>query len=258
MGVRQLLELGGRVAVVTGGSRGLGLQIAEGLGEMGAKLVITARKPEELAQAQAHLQGLGAEVQVVPLDIARSGAAATLVDAAVERFGRIDILVNNAGATWGARAEEHPAEAWAKVMDLNLNGLFALTQEVARRCLLPQGWGRIINVSSVAGLGASPPEVLCAAAYHASKGAVVNLTRALAAEWGGRGITVNGICPGFFHSKMADKIIERSQELLLRLTPRGQLGGEDDLKGLAVLLASGAAAHINGQNIAVDGGMSVL
>ncbi len=258
MGVRQLFELSGRVAVVTGGSRGLGLQIAEGLAEMGAKLVITARKAEELAQAQAHLEGQGAEVLAVPLDIAKPGAASTLVDAALARFGRIDILVNNAGATWGARAEEHPPEAWTKVIDLNLNALFALTQEVARRCLLPQGKGRIINVSSVAGLGASPPEVLCAAAYHASKGAVVNLTRALAAEWGGRGITVNGICPGFFSSKMADKIIERSHELLTRLTPRGQMGGEEDLKGLAVLLASDASAHINGQNIAVDGGMSVL
>jgi NAD(P)-dependent dehydrogenase (short-subunit alcohol dehydrogenase family) len=258
MGVREMLDLGGRVAVVTGGSRGLGLQIAEGLGEMGAKIAITARKPEELDKAKAHLEGQGIEVVAVPSDIARPEAPKGLVDVVLERFGRIDILVNNAGATWGARAEEHPLEAWAKVIDLNLNGLFALTQEVARRCLLPQGRGRIINVSSVAGLGASPPEVLCAAAYHASKGAVVNLTRALAAEWGGRGITVNGICPGFFHSKMADRIIERSEELLLRLTPRGQLGGEEDLKGLAVLLASDASAHINGQNIAVDGGMSVL
>ncbi len=221
MGVRQLFELGGRVAVITGGSRGLGLQIAEGLAEMGAKLVITARKADELAQAQAHLEGQGAEVLAVPLDIAKPGAAAALVDAALAHFGRIDILVNNAGATWGARAEEHPPEAWAKVIDLNLNALFALTQEVARRCLLPQSKGRIINV-------------------------------------GGRGITVNGICPGFFSSKMADKIIERSHELLTRLTPRGQMGGDEDLKGLAVLLASDASAHINGQNIAVDGGMSVL
>jgi len=258
MSVRQLFELGGRVAVITGGSRGLGLQMAEALAEMGAKLVITARKPDELKKAQQHLQALGAEVLTVSADIAQPGAATVVVDAALERFGRIDILINNAGATWGAAAEDHPAEAWTKVIDLNLNALFALTQEVAKRCLLPQGKGRIINVSSVAGLGASPPEVLRAAAYHASKGAVVNLTRALAAEWGGRGITVNGICPGFFSTKMADKIIERSHELLHRLTPRGQMGGEEDLKGLAVLLASDASAHINGQNIAVDGGMSVL
>jgi NAD(P)-dependent dehydrogenase (short-subunit alcohol dehydrogenase family) len=258
MGVRQMLDLSGRVAVITGGSRGLGLQIAEGLGEMGAKIAITARKPEELDKAKAHLEAQGIEVIAVPSDIARPEAAKGLVDVVLAGFGQIDILVNNAGATWGARAEEHPLVAWAKVIDLNLNGLFALTQEVARRCLLAQGRDRVINVSSVAGLGASPPELLCAAAYHASKGAVVNLTRALAAEWGGRGITVNGICPGFFHSKMADKIIERSEELLLRLTPRGQLGGDEDLKGLAVLLASDASAHINGQNIAVDGGMSVL
>lgn len=258
MGVRQLFELHQRVALITGGSRGLGLQIAEALGEMGARVAITARKQDELDRAQAHLQALGIEVLTVSSDVARPGSAAALVDAVLARYGQIDILVNNAGATWGAAAEDHPAEAWAKVIDLNLNGLFALTQEVARRCLLPQGKGRIINVSSVAGLGASPPEVLRAAAYHASKGAVVNLTRALAAEWGGRGITVNGICPGFFHSKMADKIIERSHELLTRLTPRGQMGGEEDLKGLAVLLASDASAHINGQNIAVDGGMSVL
>ena len=258
MSVKQLLDLQGRVALITGASRGLGLQMADALGEMGAHLVISARKAADLQSAADALQTKGYRVLAVPADIGKPDSANAVVDAALAEFGQIDILVNNAGATWGAPAEDHPLDAWQKVIDVNLNGLFVLTQAVAKRCMLPRGDGRIINIASVAGLGASPAEVLRAAAYHASKGAVVNLTRALAAEWGAQGITVNAICPGFFPTKMADKIIERSHDLLLRLTPRGRMGEDEDLKGLVVLLASDAGRHINGQNIAVDGGMSVL
>lgn len=258
MSVKQLLDLSGKVALVTGGSRGLGLQMAEGLGEMGARIAITARKPAELEQAKAQLEGMGIEVLTVVGDLARFDTIAGIVDAVMQHYGQIDILVNNAGTTWGANAEDHPLEAWQKVVDLNLTGLFRMTQEVANRSMLPRKQGRIVNIASIAGLLGNPQQIQRTLAYNTTKGGVVNLTRALAAEWGRRGITVNAICPGFFHSKMADKLIENNEKMILELTPSGRIGGEQDLKGLAVLLASDASAHINGQAIAVDGGASVI
>lgn len=258
MSVKQLLDLSGKVAIITGGSRGLGLQIAEALGEMGAKLAITARKPAELEQAKAHLEGLGIEVLTVAGDLSKFDTIAGIVDAVMQRYGQIDILVNNAGTTWGANAEDHPLEAWQKVVDLNLTGLFRITQEVGQRSMLPRKQGRIINVASIAGLLGNPHQIQRTLAYNTTKGGVVNLTRALAAEWGQHGVTVNAICPGFFHSKMADQLIENSEKMILELTPTGRIGGEQDLKGLAVLLASDASAHISGQAIAVDGGASAI
>ncbi|MCH9826685.1 MAG: SDR family oxidoreductase [Gammaproteobacteria bacterium] len=258
MSVKQLLDLSGKVAVITGGSRGLGLQIAEALGEMGAKLAITARKSAELEQAKAHLEGMGIEVLTVVGDLSKFDSIAGIVDAVMQRYGQIDILVNNAGTTWGANAEDHPLEAWQKVVDLNLTGLFRITQEVGQRSMLPRKQGRIINVASIAGLLGNPHQIQRTLAYNTTKGGVINLTRALAAEWGQHGITVNAICPGFFHSKMADKLIENSEKMILELTPTGRIGGEQDLKGLAVLLASDASAHISGQAIAVDGGASAI
>lgn len=258
MGVRSLMDLTGRVALITGGSRGLGLQIAEGLGEMGAKVVITARKAPELEQAKAHLEALGIEVQTIVADLSQLDGIPGVVDAVMQRHGQIDVLVNNAGTTWGADAAEHTLEAWEKVITLNLTALFRLTQEVANRSMLPRRQGRIVNIASIAGLLGNPKVIQRTIAYNSSKGGVVNFTRALAAEWGEFGITVNAICPGFFHSKMADKLIERNEALILALTPTGRVGGEEDLKGLAVLLASDASRHISGQAIAVDGGASAI
>src|SRR5690606_32796771 len=193
-GHRHLFDLDGRTALVTGGSRGLGLQIAEALGDFGAAVMIAARKRHELGEALAPLRG-------------RRIAAEALVEATLAAFGGIDVLVNNAGATWGAPAEDYPLEAWDKVFNLNVRALFALSQQVARRAMLPRGSGRIVNIASVAGLRGNAGALLKTAAYNASKGAVVNLTRALAAEWGGRGITVNAIAPGFFPSKMSQGVI---------------------------------------------------
>ena len=256
MGVKQLLDLSGKAALVTGGSRGLGLQMAEALGEMGARVAVTARKADELEQAAAHLSARGIECFPVAGVLARLESIPALVDQVVARFGSVDVLVNNAGTSWAAPAEEHPAEAWRKVMALNLDATFFLSQAVARRCMIPRRAGKIVNVASVAGLTGNTPDVHTAA-YNASKGAVVNLTRALAAEWGKHGINVNAICPGFFHSRLADKLLERIEQAVIARTPLLRLGGEEDLKGAVVFLASEASRHVTGQALVVDGGYLV-
>src|SRR4051812_15175313 len=251
MGVKELFDLSGRTALVTGGSRGLGLQIAEALVEMGAKVAITARKKDEL---DAALSRLGASGKAFVSDIGKRESLPALVDDVTRQCGRIDILVNNAGATWGAPAEDHPLDAWDKLVSVNLSGLFALSQRVAKHCMIPAKWGRIVNVASIAGLLGQDPRFAPTAAYTATKHGVVGLTRQLAAEWGRHGITTNAICPGFFPSKMTKATLATTGELVKEWTPTRRLGNDEDLKGLAVLLASEAGRHINGQAIAVDGG----
>ena len=258
MSVRELLQLDGRVALVTGGSRGLGLQIADGLGEMGARVAIVARKQAELDEAAAHLQSLGIEAITLACDLQDLAAAQALAERVLEKWKRIDILVNNAGATWGAPAQEHPLEAWHKVLNLNLSSVFALTQAVANRAMLPARYGRIINIASVAGLQGTDPRFMATVAYNTSKAGLINFTRQIAAEWGRFGITANAIAPGVFPTKMARGIIEKANAFILDRTPLGRVGGDDDLKGAAVLLASDASAYITGQTIAVDGGMSAI
>jgi len=254
MGVKKLFDLSGRVALVTGGSRGLGLQIAEALDEMGAKVAITARKKDELDSALSRLKDGKAFVS----DIGKREGLPALVDAVTKQCGQIDILVNNAGATWGAPAEDHPLEAWDKLVAVNLTGLFVLSQLVAKRCMIPAKWGRIVNVASIAGLLGQDPRFAPTAAYTATKHGVVGLTRQLAAEWGVHGITVNAICPGFFPSKMTKATLDKMSKTIIEFTPNRRLGDSEDLKGLAVLLASEASRHITGQAIAVDGGTSIV
>jgi NAD(P)-dependent dehydrogenase (short-subunit alcohol dehydrogenase family) len=258
MGVKKLLDLSGKVALVTGGSRGLGLQIAEALGEMGAKLALTARKKDELDSAVARLKNQGIQAVAFVCDIGEREAIAPAADEVLGKFGKVDILVNNAGATWGAPAETHPLDAWDKLVNVNLSGLFALTQIIARQSMIPAKWGRIINVASVAGLMGQDPRFAATAAYTATKHGVVGLTRQLAAEWGVHGITVNAICPGFFPSKMTRGVLDKISASIIELTPNRRLGGEEDLKGIAVLLASEASRHITGQAIAVDGGATIV
>ena len=256
MSLKKLLDLSGKVALVTGGSRGLGLQMAEALGEMGARVAITARKAGELDLAVKHLSALGVEAMSVPVDLGKRESIPATVDAVAARFGTVDILVNNAGTTWGAPAEDYPAEAWDKVMRLNIDAMFFLSQEVGRRFMIPRRSGKIVNVASVAGLGGNPPGMQTIA-YNASKGAAVNLTRALAAEWGRHDINVNCICPGFFPSKMTHGLLGVIGDMVVASTPLGRLGGDEDLKGAVVFLASDASRHVTGQCLVVDGGASL-
>ena len=258
MKVLELLSLKGRNALVTGGSRGLGLQMAEALGEMGARVAITARKQDELEQAVSHLKKSGTDASSYVCDIGRREAIVPAAEQILRDFGKIDILVNNAGATWGAPAEDHPLEGWDKLVSVNLTGVFVLTQLIARNSMIPARWGRIINVASIAGLMGQDPRFAPTAAYTATKHGLVGLTRQLAAEWGVHGITVNAICPGFFPSKMTRATLDTYGKAVLELTPTRRLGNDEDLKGLTALLASEASRHITGQAIAVDGGATII
>jgi NAD(P)-dependent dehydrogenase (short-subunit alcohol dehydrogenase family) len=258
MKVLDLLSLEGRNALVTGGSRGLGLQMAEALGEMGAKLAITARKKDELEDAVSHLRTSGIDAVSYVCDMGKRESIPPVAEAMLSRFRKIDILVNNAGATWGAPAEDYPLEAWDKLVNLNLTGAFVLTQIIAKRSMIPAKWGRIINIASIAGLMGQDKRIVRTLAYNTTKGGLVNFTRALAAEWGEHGITVNAICPGFFPSRMTRSTLDSTGELIRDWTPTKRLGNDEDLKGLVALLASEASRHITGQAIAVDGGATVI
>ena len=254
---QQLFDLTGQTAVITGGSRGLGLQMAHALGEAGARIMLCARKTDELEAACADLQDAGIDARWVAADCAVEADLQKLVSETLQRMGDVDILVNNAGATWGAPAQDHPVAAWDKVMNLNVRGYFLLSQMVGKQSMIGRG-GRIINVASIAGLGGNPPG-LTTLAYNTSKGAVINFTRALACEWGQYGINVNAICPGMFPSRMtAGTIAALGADKLAAAAPLQRLGDDEDLKGITLLFASAAGKHITGQCLAVDGGASAI
>jgi gluconate 5-dehydrogenase len=257
--VRGLLDLGGKVALVTGGSRGLGLQMAEALGEMGARVAITARKRDELEAAKAHLATLGIEALPIACDMSDAAAIAPAVTRAIEGLGPIDILVNNAGTSWGAAATDLPLDAWSRVIDLNLTALFVTCQEVGKRCMVPRRQGKIVNIASILGMvGTSDPTRPGTVAYSASKGGVIAFTRALAAEWAQHNINVNAIAPGLFPTKMTKGLIEIMGDRAASKAPLNRVGGPEDLKGITVLLASEASAFITGQVVAVDGGATAI
>ena len=256
--IQQLFDLKGKSALITGGSRGLGLQMAHALGEAGARIMLSSRKADDLEQAAAELQAAGIDARWIAADCAKEEDTRRLADETLQRMGAIDILVNNAGATWGAPAEEHPVAAWDKVMNLNVRGYFILSQQVAKGWMIPQKRGRIINIASIAGLNGNPIDMKTIA-YNTSKTAVIGFTRTLAAEWGRFGITVNAICPGFFRTKMASGLIDQLGEgKMAAAAPLGRLGDDEDLKGITLLYASDAGKHVTGQWLAVDGGVSVV
>ena len=256
--VQQLFDLSGKTALVTGGSRGLGLQMAQALGEAGARIMLSSRKADDLEQATAQLQAAGINARWIAADCAREDDIQRLASETLQRMGDVDILVNNAGATWGAPAEDHPLAAWDKVMNLNVRGYFLLSLAIARHSMIPRRGGRIINVASIAGL-AGNPFAMKTIAYNTSKGAVLNFTRALAGEWGAHGINVNAICPGFFKTRMTTVLIETlNEERMTAQAPLRRLGDDEDLKGITLLYASDAGKHITGQWLAVDGGVSAI
>jgi NAD(P)-dependent dehydrogenase (short-subunit alcohol dehydrogenase family) len=257
MSVLQLFDLKGQVALITGGSRGLGLQMAEALGDLGAAVALSARKTDELAQAKAHLEARGVRVLTHAVDLQKSEQIPELVSAVERGLGPIDILINNAGATWGAPAEQYPDEAWHKVMNLNVDATFFVAREVARRFMIPRKHGTIINIASVAGIKAGGSG-MTTVAYNTSKAAVIHLTRTLAAEWGHYGIRVNAVCPGFFPTKMSSGLLDKISDRVIEHTPLRRLGGDEDLKGTVVWLASAASRHVTGQAVAVDGGSSIV
>jgi NAD(P)-dependent dehydrogenase (short-subunit alcohol dehydrogenase family) len=255
--VQQLFDLKGQVALVTGGSRGLGLQIAEALGEAGAKVMLTSRKAEDLEEAVADLAAKGIDARWVAGDASDPAQVRRIVDETLQRLGPIDILVNNAGATWGAPAEDYPLEAWDKVMNLNVRSVFLFSQAVAKASMIGRQKGRILNIASIAGLSGSMQVEFVA--YGTSKGAVVNLTRTLAGEWGEHGITVNALAPGFFPSKMTRGTLQTlGADAIAAGAPLRRIGDDDDLKGAALLFCSAAGKHITGQILAVDGGVSAV
>ncbi len=255
---QDLFDLSGQVALVTGGSRGLGLQIAQALGEAGARVMLCSRKAADLEVAAAGLRASGVDAQWLAADTADEAQARGVVSKTLEQLGQIDILVNNAGATWGAKAEDHPMAAWGKVMDLNIRSQFVMSQETAKRSMIPLRHGRIINVASIAGLGGGPSSINTIACYS-SKGAAVNFNRALAGEWGPYGITVNALAPGFFPSKMTKGLLDAyGEERFAQGAPLRRIGDDEDLMGAALLFASKAGKHITGQILAVDGGVTAI
>lgn len=256
--IQQLFDLTGKTALVTGGSRGLGLQMAHALGEAGAKIMLSSRKADDLEASAAELKAAGIDVDWIAADCSKEADIRALADETIKRMGHVDILVNNAGAAWGAPAEDHPVEAWDKVMNVNIRGYFILSQHIAKHSMIPRKSGRIINIASIAGLGGNPSGMQTIA-YNTSKGAAINFTRALAGEWGAYGITVNAICPGFFPSKMTMGTLKAmGEDKLASHAPLKRLGDDEDLKGLCVLYASDAGKHITGQYLAVDGGVSIV
>ena len=258
MGVLDTFRLDGKVALVTGGSRGLGLQIAEGLGEAGAAVAITARREEGLQKGVEYLTQRGIKAMSAVCDISKNDQVEAAVKQVLEHFQHIDVLVNNAGATWGAPFAEMPFEAWDKVIRVNVDGTYFVSRAVGLHMIERGQGGRIINIASVAGLRGSDPAVMPTLPYNTSKGAVVNFTRALAATLAEHNITVNCICPGFFPTRMTAATLERSGERIVAATPLRRVGGDQDLKGIAVLFASAASAFITGQVIAVDGGATAI
>ncbi len=254
MNTKKLFDLTGRVAIITGGSVGLGRQMAEGLAEMGASLVLCARKKERCEQAAQELQRLGVETLALGCDVKDPASIRAVVDAAVSKFGRIDVLINNAGTSWGAPVEEMRLEHWNKVIETNLTGTFLFAQ-AAGKFMISQRRGKIINIASVAGIRGAPPEFQ-AIGYHASKGGVIAFTKDLACKWGIHNIQVNAIAPGWFPTNMSAVVIEKNKETFLRKIPLGRFGNEDDLKGAAVFLASDASNYVTGHVLVVDGGQT--
>ena len=251
----KLFDLSGKTAIVTGGGKGIGRQMAQGLAQAGANVVVCARNAERCEQAAAELEQLGVRALGLGCDVRDADQVQAVVGRTVADFGAVDVLVNNAGTVWGATPEDMPLEGWQKVVDVNLTGVFLFSQ-AAGRAMIDRGGGSIVNIASVAGLHGAPPEIVNTVVYHATKGGVIAFSRDLAWKWAAHGIRVNAIAPGWFPSDMANFVIERGGDELVRRVPLRRFGGPEDLKGPVVFLASDASAYVTGHTLVVDGGQS--
>jgi NAD(P)-dependent dehydrogenase (short-subunit alcohol dehydrogenase family) len=251
-----LFDLSGKTAIVTGGGTGIGRQMAEGLAEAGANLVLCARKAERCEQAAAEIAERGVRALGLGCDVRDPEQVRKVVETTVAELGGVDVLVNNAGTVWGANPEDMPLEGWQKVIDVNLTGVFLFAQAAGRVMIERGSGGAIVNIASVAGLQGGPPEIMNTVVYNASKGGVIAFTRDLACKWAQHGIRVNAIAPGWFPSDMSGYVLERHEETLKRHIPLGRFGGLEDLKGVVVFLASAASAYVTGHTLVVDGGES--
>jgi len=253
--VHELFDLTGKTAIVTGGSRGIGKEMAEGLAEAGANLMLCARRAEWLDETVNEFRARGFNVESMLCDVAKPDEVQGVVGQTVAKFGSVDILINNAGVSWGAMPEDMPLEKWQQVLDVNLTGCFLFAQAAGRE-MLKQKSGSIINIASISGLTSSANGPFYAG-YVASKAGLIGLTRELAASWGRKGIRVNAIAPGFFHSRLADAVIDLYERSIQENNVIPRVGNQGELKGAVVFLASDASSYITGQTIAVDGGMTV-
>jgi NAD(P)-dependent dehydrogenase (short-subunit alcohol dehydrogenase family) len=253
--INELFRLDGRIAIVTGGSRGIGQEMAEGLAEAGASLMLCARREEWLTPTVTRMRQQGFTVEGTLCDVAKAADVQAVVDRTIATYGRVDILINNAGVTWAAEPEDMTLAQWQKVVDINLTGAFLFAQ-AAGRDMLTRQWGRIINIASIAGMHASVqgPHY---APYAATKAGLIGLTRELAVSWARKGIRVNAIAPGFFHSRLADGAIAMNEASIKATSPIPRVGGAGELKGVAVFLAADASNYITGQTIVVDGGRTI-
>ena len=257
MHIKDLFDLTGKTAIITSGGRGLGVQMAEGLAEAGANIVLCSRKQEACQQVADRLARLDVKTLALTCDISQPEDIKNVVHQTIETFGRIDILINNSGATWGAPVEEMPLEAWKKVMNINVTGTFLMSQEAGKE-MIKQKAGKIINIASIAGLGGTDPQYMDTIGYNTSKGAVITFTKDLAVKWGQHNIQVNAIAPGFFPTKMSGAIMEQGKDYFLSQTPLKRFGSDADLKGAAVFLASAASNYITGDILTVDGGVHAM
>jgi NAD(P)-dependent dehydrogenase (short-subunit alcohol dehydrogenase family) len=253
--IKELFDLSGKTAIVTGGSRGIGVEMAEALAEAGANLMLCARREEWLNETVEAFRANNFATEGKVCDVSNETDVQAVVEETVKKFGKIDILINNAGISWGAMPEDMPLAQWQKVLDVNLTGCFLMAQAVGRE-MLKQESGSIINIASIAGITSSANGPFYAG-YAASKAGLIGLTRELAASWGRKGIRVNAIAPGFFHSRLADKVIDIYERSIQETNVIPRVGDEGELKGITVFLASDASSYITGQTIAVDGGMTV-
>ena len=257
MSILDLFKLDGKTAIVTGGGRGLGAQIATAYAEAGANVVVCSRKLEPCEEMSKKLKAeFGVDSLAFSCDVTNIDDIKNVVKQTTDHFGAIDILVNNSGVTWGADGVDMPLEAWEKVIDVNVTGTFLMSQEVGK-VMIEQKQGKIINIASVAGFGGTPP-FMQTIGYNTSKGAVMTFTKDLAVKWGHHNINVNAIAPGFFPTKMSKVLIEQAKDHILQTTPLGRLGSDSDLKGAALFLASKASDYVTGDVLTVDGGQHAL